>query len=141
MNYLIDTNVVSEFATSSPHESIVNWFQAHEDDGLYLSVITIGEIQQGIARLPSSKKQQQLSTWLNETLLAAYSDWIISIENDIMLQWGTLTGRLIQKGRKMPVMDAMIAATCLQHNLVLVTRNESDFAHTGLEIINPWKSD
>lgn len=105
------------------------------------TVITIGEIQQGIARLPSSKKQQDLTDWLNETLLVVYADWIIPIDNDIMLQWGTLTGRLIQKGRKMPVMDAMIAATCLQHDLVLVTRNESDFSHAGLQIINPWETE
>ena len=57
MRYLLDTNVISEFATSSPHESVVDWFQTHENDDLYLSVITIGEIQQGIARLPASKKQ------------------------------------------------------------------------------------
>jgi predicted nucleic acid-binding protein len=139
MRYLLDTNVISEFATSSPHQSVVDWFQTHQGDTLYLSVITIGEIQQGIARLPSSKKQLQLTTWLNETLLVEYSDWIIPIDSAIMLQWGTLTGQLIQQGRKMPVMDAMIAATCLQHNLQLVTRNESDFTYTGLQLTNPWE--
>lgn len=139
MKYLLDTNVISEFSMSSPNPSVIDWFQTHQSDPLYLSVITIGEIQQGIARLPSSKKQQQLTAWLNETLLVVYSDWIIPIDNIIMLQWGTLTGELIQQGRKIPVMDAIIAATCLRHNLVLVTRNTSDFIHTGLQLINPWE--
>jgi predicted nucleic acid-binding protein len=140
MNYLLDTNVVSEFAAYLPHEAVVAWFERHKEATLYLSVITIGEIQQGIARLPASKKQLQLTAWLNETLLVAYADWIIPIDNNIMLHWGTLTGRLMKKGHKMPIMDAIIAATCLQHNLILVTRNVSDFSQTGLQIINPWET-
>ena len=94
MNYLLDTNVVSEFASTAPQQKVIDWFQAHQDDALYLSVITIGEIQQGIAWLSPSKKRKQLTTWLNEVLLVQYSDWIISIDNAIMIQWGSLTGRL-----------------------------------------------
>ena len=86
MNFLLDTNVVSELATNSPHPSVIDWFRSHERDVLYLSMITIGEIQQGIVRLPASQRRQQLTAWFNETLLVEYSDWIIPINNAIMLQ-------------------------------------------------------
>lgn len=88
----------------------------HQSDGLFLSVITIGEIQQGNIRLPTSRRREQLATWLKETLLAVYADRILPIDSGTMLQWGTLTAHLIRQSRKMPVMDAMIAATALQYN-------------------------
>lgn len=139
MSYLLDTNVISEFTMDSPYPSVIEWLRVHQNDYLHLSVITIGEIQQGISRLPTSKRQKQLTTWFNDTLLVAYSDFILPIDTSTMLLWGELTAKLIQQGRKMPVMDALIAATALQHDLTLVTRNVSDFAHAGVEIINPWQ--
>ncbi len=138
MSYLLDTNVVSEFAAKQPHPSVVTWFREHQDEGLFLSVITIGEIQQGIERLQNSRKKSRLKSWLSESLLVAYADQILSIGSATMLQWGTLTARSIRRGNKMPVKDALIAATALQHEFTLVTRNVSDFTHTGLELINPW---
>ena len=138
MNYLLDTNVISEFATPAPHPPVIEWLRTHQNDFLFLSVITIGEIQQGIIRLPASKKRTQLATWLNDTLLVEYSDRILPIDTATMLQWGQLTAHLTQQGQKMPVMDALIAATSLQHDLILVTRNVFDFVHTGLKLVNPW---
>ena len=69
-----------------------------------------------------------------------YADLILPIDTGVMLQWGSLTGQLTQQGRKMSVMDALIAATALHHNLTLVTRNRSDFTNTTLDLINPWGS-
>jgi predicted nucleic acid-binding protein len=138
MNYLLDTNVISEFAADKPHPAVITWLRDHQSDNLFLSVITIGEIQQGIARLPTSQKRAQLTAWLNETLLVAYADMILPIDTTVMLQWGTLTAQLIRQGRKMPVMDALLAATALRHDLMLITRNVSDFSQTGVDLINPW---
>jgi len=138
MSYLLDTNVISEFVNASPNLAVQRWLAEHEAAGLFLSVITVGEIQQGIIRLSPSKKRERLQNWLQNDILATYGEFILPVDRDTMLAWGTLTGGLIKKGWKMSVMDSLIAATAVQHNLKLVTRNDSDFLHTGLELINPW---
>ena len=141
MRYLLDTNVVSEFANKEPEQAVIKWFRKHRRDDLYISVITVGEIQQGISRLPISKRRTQLSSWLYETVLGTYADVLLAVEMATMVQWGELTAQLLQQGNKMPVMDAMIAATALEHNLTLVTRNASDFANVGVTLVNPWEKD
>lgn len=138
MTFLLDTNVISEFAREEPESRVVNWLQAHGDMPMYLSVITIGELQQGIARLPASKKREQLTMWLEQMLIPAYENFILPLDAQTMLLWGALTGELMQQGRKLPVMDGMIAATAVQYNLTLVTRNVADFADTGVTLVNPW---
>jgi len=138
VTYLLDTNVVSEFARETPESRVVNWLRAHGDMPMYLSVITIGELQQGIARLPASQRQEQLTIWLEETLIPAYEEFILPLDAQTMRLWGALTGKLMQQGRKLPVMDGMIAATAVHYNLTLVTRNVADFADTGVTLVNPW---
>ncbi len=138
MRYLLDTNIISEFTKTQPNPSVIGWPREHTNDDLFLSVVTIGEIQQGISRLPASQRQRDLRIWLNESLLVIYADRILPIDIAVVMQWGTLTARLIGEGKKMPVMDGLIAATALQHNLTLVTRNTDDFSNTGLTLVNPW---
>ncbi len=138
MRYLLDTNIVSEFTKNQPDSALIGWFRRQQNDELFLSVVTIGEIQQGIARLPASQKQRDLDSWLNQSLLVAYADRILPIDTAVVMQWGTLTARLMGIGKKMPVMDGLIAATAVLHNLTLVTRNIADFINTGLSLVNPW---
>ena len=73
--YLLDTNVISEFTKKEPHPAVINWFQQYQTEPIYLSVITLGEIQQGIARLPISKRQQELNHWLNDVLLVNFVEF------------------------------------------------------------------
>jgi tRNA(fMet)-specific endonuclease VapC len=139
VNYLLDTHVISEFTRAKPAPTVIAWLQAHERDDLFLSVITIGEIRQGITRLPPSAKREGLTSWLNDTLLPAYAERLLPIDSETMLQWGSLTGRLLNEGRRMPVMDALLAATAVQYDLPLVTRNVRDFSTAGVELVNPWE--
>ncbi len=138
MSYLLDTNIISEFASPIPNAGVINWLNEHEQDDLYLSVVTLGEIQQGIERLSHSRKRTQLTNWLHNSLLVAYADFILPLDTSTMLQWGIITAECLKKGRKMPVMDGLIAATAVTYNLALVTHNTADFQNTSLSLIDPW---
>jgi toxin FitB len=137
LNYLLDTCVVSEMVKPSPEEKVIGWLKNTPDERLFLSVITIGEIRRGVSRLPVSKKKSLLTNWLN-TLLKDYQNRIFSIDLMVAENWGTLQGMAEKKGSLMSSLDSLIAAVAYTNNLVLVTRNESDFAASGLEIVNPW---
>jgi tRNA(fMet)-specific endonuclease VapC len=138
MTYLLDTCAISEMVAAHPNPAVVQWVDGMEEESLYLSVITIGEIKRGIEKLGESKRKRTLAAWLEEDLLARFGERILPIDAPVLFAWGQLAADLEKQGRPMPAMDALIAATCLARNLSLVTRNESDFAHSGVEVINPW---
>jgi len=138
MSYLLDTNVLSEFVAQQPDANLIRWISQHQDRDLYISVISVGELQQGISRLPASKKRSYLENWLQNRLLVDYQAFILPLDQAIMLHWGQMMAELNQQGRPMPIMDSLIAATAQWHSLVLVSRNTADFAHVDLEVVNPW---
>jgi tRNA(fMet)-specific endonuclease VapC len=139
MNYLLDTNVISELISKQPNKKVVEWLDRLDPNTIYLSVITIGEIRKGIEKLPSSKRRETVKEWLETDLLLRFQGRIFEITTEVMLIWGKLTARLENEGRPVTAMDSLIAATALQTNCCLVTRNEHDFQHTGVTMINPWK--
>ncbi len=139
MNYLIDTNVISELISKQPNKKVVEWLDHLDPNRIYLSVITIGEIRKGIEKLPPSKRREAVREWLEADLLLRFQGRILEITIDVMLIWGELTGRFEKEGRLIRAIDSLIAAIALHGNYSLVTRNERDFQHTGVTIINPWK--
>jgi len=139
MKYLLDTCVISELVSKKPNSKVVEFVDTLDNDDVYLSVITIGEITQGIEKLPKSKRKQELHNWLQEDLLVRFSGRIIPIDNDVMTEWGSLAARLELVGTLIPAIDSLIAATALTYTLALVTRNVSDFEGSGVEILNPWE--
>jgi predicted nucleic acid-binding protein len=139
MRFLLDTSVISELVASQPESHVVRWVDSLDEDRLYLSVITIGEIKKGIERLPDSRRKRELAEWLEADLLIRFEDRILAIDAPTILIWGELTADLETQGRRMPAIDSLIAATALQGRLRLVTRNEHDFANSGVAVINPWE--
>lgn len=138
MNYLLDTCVISELVARQPEPKVVNWIDAIEDERIYLSVITIGEIKRGIEKLPESSRRQALADWLGSDLLLRFRGRILAVDTAVMLRWGELVAKMEGAGRPLPAMDSLIAALALSHNLHLVTRNEKDFQGTGVIMVNPW---
>lgn len=138
MRLLLDTCVVSELVARQPDPEVVQWVDSMDEDRLFLSAITIGEIKKGIEKLALSSRRNALAEWLEEELLTRFKDKILPIDTGVMLVWGALTADLERRGRRMPAIDSLIAATALQGRLSLVTRNEDDFAHCGVPVINPW---
>jgi predicted nucleic acid-binding protein len=103
-----------------------------------LSVITIGEIRKGIEKLSDSPRKVALREWLGDQLLVRFSERIVPLDIQEMLQWGQLTATLETKGKPMSAMDSLIAASALSRGLALVTRNEDDFKDAGVPTVNPW---
>jgi toxin FitB len=139
MNYVLDTNVISELIAKQPNPKVIAWLDSLDPTTLYLTVLTIGEIRKGIEKLPASKRKDDLKEWLETDLLLRFQGKILDITTEVMLIWGELTGRLENQGRPLAAIDSLIAAIVLQQNYSLITRNESDFQYSGVKIINPWK--
>ena len=138
MNYLLDTNVISELVAKQPSQRVIDWIDHAADERIYLSVITIGEFKKGIEKLPASQRKESLRKWFTEELLVRFAGRILPIDTAVMLTWGQLTATLEQQGRKLPAMDSLIAALALTSGFTLVTRNEDDFRDTGVTVLNPW---
>ncbi len=131
--YLIDTNIISEARRGSPPAS--RWITQADPDACFLSVLTLGEIAKGAA-LKQKKDPaagQSLFRWLDRLRLD-YAERILPVSAAVAMEWGQLVAI-----RPRPTVDALIAATALAHRLTLVTRNETDFANIGIQVINPFK--
>ena len=136
--FLLDTCVVSEFTKPAPNLGVVEWLSRIDSRAIYLSSITIGELHYGIAQI-SGKRRAFLTSWLRDDVLVDFKGRIVPFDDTVAEFWGALRARLRRSGAPAPVIDAMIAATALQHRLTLVTRNIADFDRMGLDVLNPWR--
>jgi toxin FitB len=138
VKYLLDTNIISELVARQPDQQVLDWLDSLDPHLVFLSVITIGEIQRGIEKLPDSARREQLHEWLNDQLLVRFAGQILEIDVAVMLAWGSLVAGLDRAGRQLPAMDSLIATLARHHGCTLVTRNDSDFRDTGVSLLNPW---
>jgi predicted nucleic acid-binding protein len=138
VNYLLDTSAISELVSPRPNMRVLRWIEAIPEERMYLSVITIGELQKGVTKLPASRRSETLRSWLHDDLLMRFRGRLVALDVSILLAWGKLAAELEKRGKPMPALDGLIAASALHSRLTLVTRNVADFAGTGVPIINPW---
>jgi predicted nucleic acid-binding protein len=136
--FLLDTNCISELIRSKPEPRVIGWMRVADESLLYLSVLTLGEIRRGAAALPQSKRRSYLESWLESELQVRFSGRILAIDNPVADRWGWLTAEAERKGRPLPAIDGLLAATALHHNLTIVSRNVSDFTSTQVPVLNPW---
>ena len=138
MAYLLDTNVLSEFLKKSPNEGVIRWFDKSHEEQQQISSFSIAEIQKGLSKLPPSSRRAELVNWF-EKVIDRYEDRILSFGLETARIWGDLTADLEKRGLILPVIDSLIAATALEHDLTLVTRNEGDFEDCGVRVLNIWE--
>ena len=136
--FLLDTNVISELIKAKPDPRVVRWIEQTNESILFLSVLTLGEIRRGVERLNLGSRRGRLESWLDIDLRARFQDRILPVEEAIAERWGTLSAGADAKGKPVPVIDGLLAATALHHDLMLVTRNDSDVAGTRVPTLNPW---
>ncbi len=138
LGYLLDTNVPSELRKPVPDARVRSWVESRDD--LYLSVVSVGEMWRGISLLPHSNRRAQLEQWLALDLVPLFGSRILPVTYTIADRWGRIGADCQLRGVSMPLADALIAATALQYDLAIATRNVKDFVGLGLEIVNPWES-
>jgi predicted nucleic acid-binding protein len=138
VSYLLDTNVISEAAKPAPDAGVMSWLAAIDEDELFLSVVSLAEIRHGIERMQKGRRRDALEDWLTNDLPNRFDGRLIDVDKDVANQWGLIVGRAQATGRPIGAMDAFLAATAVQHGLVLATRNQSDFEASGIQLFNPW---
>jgi toxin FitB len=137
MNFLLDTNAVSEWVKPRPNPGLIRWMESADEDRVFLSVISLAELRYGVERLPVGARRSRLEQWLRDELPLRFEGRILSVEDKVAEAWGRTVSRCEALGRPMGVMDAFLSATADVHRLTLVTRNVSDFA-TLKTVLNPW---
>jgi predicted nucleic acid-binding protein len=138
--FLLDTNIISELVKPSPEPSVASWIDDVDESLLYLSVLTLGEIRRGIATLPQSRRRATLEAWLDKDLYARFEGRILPVDLDVADRWGLLTAAARNAGKVLPVIDGLLAATALEHNLTLVTRDTGHIPNLGVAVFNPWEN-
>jgi toxin FitB len=138
--FLLDTNCISELVRSKPEPRVLEWMEAVDESLLYLSVLTLGEIRKGIAGLPQSRRRTHLETWLDLELLSRFSGRILPVDPSVADRWGLLAAEAKRRGKSLSAIDGLLAATALQHNLTIVSRNVADFSNTPAQMLNPWEA-
>lgn len=134
MRYLVDANVLSEPTRPSPDAKVVAWLNAHERN-LVVDSIVLGELYSGILALPAGRRRAQLGQWFDAIVKTlGCLPWDAAVSR----QWARLVVALKRKGKPVPVLDGMIAATAVEHGLTVATRNVSDFKQTGVKVIDPF---
>jgi predicted nucleic acid-binding protein len=138
VNFLLDTSAVSEWMKPLPNPSLIRWLAEADEDRLFLSVMTLAELRYGVERLTSGARKSRLETWLREELPLRFEGRLLLIETAIADTWGRVMSRCSAVGKPIGMMDAFFAATAEVHELTIVTRNVSDFAASGIPLLNPW---
>jgi hypothetical protein len=137
VSFLLDTCALSELTRPAPQPRFLAWFNAQAPGSLFVSVLTIGEIEKGILLAPSGRRRAVFETWLGR-MRSEFAGRILVVDDAVATVWGRLAASAEQKGRPLAIVDGLIAATALIHAMSIVTRNVSDFRDTGAAIIDPW---
>lgn len=144
MSYLLDTCILSiaRKINSSRSERLKRWLDQQPETDYFISVLSIGEIQTGISKLKQDELQKKniFENWLISELIPRFKHRILEVDVKTCSLWGQLRGEAQKKGYVLPAIDALIAASAVQHHLVLVTENIQDFIHMDIPILNPFET-
>jgi predicted nucleic acid-binding protein len=138
VNFLLDTNLVSEWSKPRPNPGVVRWLADADEDRVFMSVVTIAELRHGVERLAIGRRRKRLNEWIEGELLFRFDERILPIDAATADAWGRIVAHREALGRPIGTMDAFIAATAQVHQLTLATRNQTDFEASVAAVVNPW---
>lgn len=138
MNYLLDTNAVSEWVKPRPNLGLVRWLDEVDEDRTYLSVVTVGELRKGVDRLEDGRRRRQLDQWLSVDLIDRFEGRLLPVDVAVADTWGNLLAAGELAGSAVGAVDGLIAATARAHELEVITRDVAPFVAAGVAVSNPW---
>jgi toxin FitB len=139
--WLLDTNVIASLIAANGAPSVKDWAAAQEEERLFLSVLTLGEYDKGIAKLAENHPDRARFTTARDRLEERFEGRVLPLSDQVVRRWGTLSGTIQRDtGHPPPVIDTLFAATAIERGLCFVTRNVKDVARTGASILNPWEA-
>ncbi len=138
--FLLDTNCISELVRATPEPRVVAWMESTNEDLLYLSVLTLGEIRKGLAALSQGSRRAHLESWIQMDLPVRFGNRILPIDEAVADRWGLLAAQARSRGTPLPIVDGLLAATAIHFNLTVVSRNVRDFANAQVPVLNPWEA-
>lgn len=139
MNFLLDTDVLSEAMRKQPDPRVLDWIGAQIEESLFISAITVGELRRGALVLGDGKKRKALLRWIETGIKAEFAGRILPVDSVVMERWADLQASTAKAGRRLPVMDSLLAATARAHDLTLATRNIPDFEAADVALLDPWQ--
>ena len=137
MNFLLDTNAVSEWVKPRPNPGLISWMESADEDRLFLSVVTLAELHYGVERMPAGMRRTRVERWLRLEVPLRFEKRVLPVSAEIAVVWGRAVALSESAGRPMSVMDAFLAATAQVHDLTLVTRNADHF-RVLKAVLSPW---
>lgn len=137
MSFILDTCVVSELTKHKPDANVIDWFNLCDEDIIYISCLTMGELRYGIDLLSEGKKKNELVIWYND-IEDIYGENILPISSSISIRWGIERAKYKKNGFQLPVIDGLIGCTAMEYNYTLVTRNIIDYEKMDIQLLNPW---
>jgi predicted nucleic acid-binding protein len=139
VSYLLDTCLVSEFTRKRADAGVVQWLASEDEAAMYLSAVTVGELEKGLTRLKDGARRKRLRAFIEVEIIERFRGRILEPDEQVWRRWGAMCGLSERAGKgPLPVLDALIGATAQVHGLTVVTRNERDFARCEVPTLNPW---
>lgn len=138
MNYLLDTCLISELIKKEPHPAVVRWLDDQDEQRLFISILVLGELNKGVAKLAAGERREMLLSWVEHDLAERFEGRIVGLDLETAILWGRMQGEAEKAGKKLPVMDSLIAATAMRNGFTVVTRNVRDMQRCGAPVLNPW---
>lgn len=138
IGFLLDTCLLSELVKSRPEQKVLDWVAGQNEENLFLSVLTLGELQKGIRKCPDAKRKSKLQAWLDSDLVTRFQSRLLPVCEQVSLTWGRLSGDAELRGQPLPVTDLLLAATGVVHGLTVVTRNVRDLDRCSVTVFDPW---
>ncbi len=138
MNYLLDTNVISEPLKPRPNPKVLTWLAQTDEDSIFLSVMTFAEIRKGIEEISPGHRRSALTNWLDQELAPRFDRRILAVDLPIAAAWGEIMAQSKKQATNLSSIDALFAATAATYDLTLVTRNTKHFHHLAISLLNPW---